>query len=296
MEQSREQLAAAVYQAFQNSGFSPAQARALTAEINRENSLRPKYLFGAHIDPANRATNVGMLSWQGSRADEVAKYLRRRGVMDKEGNITPGFDAIQAQTDFIRREMETNPAYKRTRETFLAQADIDPETAAVVLGDNYIRWRRTDPEYSASGYQRIAEGYDLLGAVNQATPEARRVQYGLGDRGPGTRAQVIDAVARGDMTKSEAGKYVSEELLEGVEGGSAYDILQDEKKEKERGMAMLGLGLEMLALEEQAPAPELMSLPLRLSRRRAPATPGTQAIGRFGLECLLRGNPLLGIR
>src|SRR6056297_853510 len=111
MAQSRQETAAAVYQAFRNSGFSPSQAQALTAEINRENSLRPQYLFGSHTDPSNRATNVGMLSWQGSRADKVSSFLRRRGVMDDEGNITPGFDALQAQTDFIRQEMETDPSY-----------------------------------------------------------------------------------------------------------------------------------------------------------------------------------------
>ena len=295
MFESRQDAAAAVYAAFRNSGFSDSQARALTAEINRENSLRPQYLFGSHTDAANRATNIGMLSWQGSRADNLQNFLKKRGLMDESGTITPGFDALQAQTDFIRYEMENDPSYRKTRNMFLAQADVDPETAAVVLGDNYIRWRRTDPEYSGSGYNRIAEGYALLGS-NQATPEARRVQYGLGGRGPGTSAQVVDAVQRGDMTKSEAGKYISEELLENIEGGSAYDFLQDEKKEKEKGMAMLGRGLEMLAQDETPAPPRPMSLPMRLSPGRASATPGTQAIGRFGLESLLRGNPLLGIR
>ena len=298
MAQSRQETAAAVYQAFRNSGFSPSQAQALTAEINRENSLRPQYLFGSHTDPSNRATNVGMLSWQGSRADEVSDYLRRRGVMDEKGNITPGFDALQAQTDFIRQEMETNPSYKRTRETFLAQADVDPTTAAEVLGDNYIRWRRTDPEYSSSGYERIAEGYELLGADREMTPEAARAQYGLGDRGMGSPGEILMALERGDITEAEAAPYLSENLMANVKGASAYDILQDKKAEEAQGMAMLEEGLGMLNQKQAAPqpAPSARSLPMRLSPGRPSATPGTQAIGRFGLESLLGGNPLLGIR
>jgi len=138
------------------------------------------------------------------------------------------------------------------------------------------------------------EGIDV--ATSQPTPEARRAQYGLGDRDPGNTSDVLQAVKRGDMTKDEAGKYVSEELLEGIEGASAYDLLQDEKAEQERAMGMLGQGLEAVAQDTRPSAPTPRSLPLRLSRGRTSATPGTQAIGRFGLESLLRGNPLLGIR
>ena len=161
-ELSRGDVAADVYRAFRESGFSDAQSKALTAEINRENNLRSKYLFGEHVDPANKATNVGMLSWQGSRAPRALAFLRERGVADEQGNITPGYDALRAQAEFIRHEMETNPTYAKTRDVFLSNPDVDPVVAHRVLGDNYIRWRRTDPKYKESGYNRIYEGYDLL--------------------------------------------------------------------------------------------------------------------------------------
>lgn len=161
-ELSRSDIAADVYKAFREAGFSDAQSKALTAEINRENSLRTEYLFGEHLDPANKATNVGMLSWQGPRAPEALSFLRERGVADENGNITPGYDALRAQAQFIRYEMENNPAYAKTRKAFLENPDVDPAVAHRVLGDNYIRWRRTDPEYSGSGYDRIYEGYNLL--------------------------------------------------------------------------------------------------------------------------------------
>lgn len=159
---SRRDIATDVYRAFREAGFSDVQAQALTAEINRENSMRPGLLFGSHSDPYNEARNVGMLSWQGSRAPQVLDYLRERGLADESGSITPSYDALRAQAEFIRQEMETNPLYAETREVFLANPDIDPETAHRVLGDNYIRWRRTDPEYRGSGYERIGEGYSLL--------------------------------------------------------------------------------------------------------------------------------------
>jgi hypothetical protein len=159
---SRGDIAADVYRAFRESGFSDAQSKALTAEINRENSLRSQYLFGEHVDPANKARNVGMLSWQGSRAPQALEFLRERGVADEQGNITPGYDALRAQAEFIRYEMENNPEYAKTRDVFLANPDVDPAVAHRVLGDNYIRWRRTDPEYRGSGYDRIYEGYNLL--------------------------------------------------------------------------------------------------------------------------------------
>ena len=158
----RRKYANMVYNAFLEEGFSPSQARALTAEINRENSFNPRYLFGSHADPHNRATNVGILSWQGSRATNAMNFLRERGVVGGDGRIMQTPEAIRAQAAFLRHEMETIPAYARTRERFLANPDVDYDTAHTVLGDNFIRWRRTDPVYRDSGYGRINEGYRLV--------------------------------------------------------------------------------------------------------------------------------------
>lgn len=161
-ELSRADIATDVYRAFRDAGFSDQQSQALTAEVNRENSLRPELLFGSHTDPVNEDRNVGMLSFQGDRAPAVLGFLRERGLADEAGNITPGYESLQAQAEFILQEMETDPSYARTRTQFLSNPNVDPETAHRVLGDNYIRWRRNDPEFRASGYNRIGEGYGLL--------------------------------------------------------------------------------------------------------------------------------------
>lgn len=142
---------------------------------------------------------------------------------------------------------------------------------------------------------------DYEAPTSNQTTEARRAQYGLGDRDPGTTLDVLKAVQSGDMTKDEAQKYVSEELLQGVEGGSAYDTLQDEKISLGDFMA------SMEALEQVGRAPETTvissgaatfpnSRTNLLSARARSARPGSQAIGRLGLESLLANNPLLGIR
>lgn len=158
----RTETAKMVFDSFKNAGFSDAQAKALTAEINREGSFNPAYLFGSHTDAANKATNVGMLSWQGDRANRLMSFMADRGLIDPAGRIAPGQDALNAQAEYLRWEMENDPSYTRTRETFLANPDIDQETAHDILGKNFIRWRIDDPKYRGSGFERISEGYDLL--------------------------------------------------------------------------------------------------------------------------------------
>lgn len=284
MFENRQEAAAAVYQSFLNSGFSDAQARALTAEINRENSLREDLIFGSHSDPANQATNIGMLSWQGSRAPRLQEFLASRDLLDERGRMVRSPEALQAQTDFIRYEMETDPAYARTREEFLANPNIDPSAAAVVLGDNYIRWRRTDPEYASSGQRAIDEGYSLLGDPLQGTPEARRAQYGLGDRDPGTAAQVIEAVRLGDMTRSEAARYVSEDLLDGTLE-EIDDGPLEEPKEEASFMDRLGDAAANLDLSGISGAPRLRA-PTSMRINEGQPNSGSRALQRMGIASL----------
>jgi len=203
----RKEMAGKVYSAFRVAGFSDNQSRALTAEINRENSLNPTFIFGGHTDAANNASNFGMLSWQGSRRKRAKEFLTERGLLEADGSIKQSDEAIVAQAEFLRQEMENNPAYERTRREFLANRDVDPETAATVLGDNFIRWRRTDPKYSASGYERIAEGYAILGDIPQLAsmgggtqPEADPMFQQMSDMFPATQGLSLNN--QGDQTST----------------------------------------------------------------------------------------------
>lgn len=131
-----------VYQAFKNAGLSDNQSFALTAEVGRENEYNTKYLFGGHIDASNKKQNLGMISWQGSRRDELLKYLNQAGVI-KNGKIEHTQQALDAQARFLVKEIMEKSAYKTTKDKFLANESVDYKTAYEVLGDNLIRWDRS---------------------------------------------------------------------------------------------------------------------------------------------------------
>lgn len=122
---------------------------------------------------------------------------------------------------------------------------------------------------------------------SQATPEARRVQYGLGDRDPGTTAQVLEAVRLGDMTKSEAARFVSEDLLEGLTGGSAFDMLNEEKEEASfldrLGDAAAGIDFASVGQAQRLNTPSRLSNGIYPGRQGV----GSKALSRFGIASLV---------
>lgn len=136
-----------VYQSFRNAGLSDAQSRAMTAEVGRENSYQDKYLFGGHNDPANNEYNLGMFSWQKERGKKLYKHLDKKGFI-KNGKIVQSQEALDEQARFSVNEINTDPSYKRTKEQFLKNPNVDYNKANEVLGNNYIRWRYTDPKYA----------------------------------------------------------------------------------------------------------------------------------------------------
>lgn len=129
-----------VYDAFIKAGFSPNQAKALTAEVGRENDFNLKNLFGRHVDAANGKINEGFFSWQGSRGKELDAFMRSKGLVDKNGNIIQGQEALDAMAEFARNEMMNNPAYAKTKKGFLENKEIGQAEAANILGNDYIRW------------------------------------------------------------------------------------------------------------------------------------------------------------
>lgn len=138
-----------VYDAFRTAGFSDNQARALVAEVGRENGFQSKFVYGSHVDAANGLENVGLLSFQGPRRAAVLAQLKADGRVDQNGKIIPGQETLDSYARFIKKEIETSPDYAATREQFLNNPNIDPEKASEVLGRNYIRWRHDDPKYAS---------------------------------------------------------------------------------------------------------------------------------------------------
>ena len=142
----RDKLMSQTFDAFVNAGFSENQAKSLVAEVGREGSFNPENVFGYHVDPQNKAVNVGMFSWQKSRGKDLEKSLSEKGLI-KDGKIERSQETLNEMAKFAKKEMETNPGFSRTKKQFLENPNIGSEEAAEVLGKNYIKWRYEDPRY-----------------------------------------------------------------------------------------------------------------------------------------------------
>jgi hypothetical protein len=119
------------------------------------------------------------------------------------------------------------------------------------------------------------EGVDgTISPEYEMTYEARRARYGLGDRDPGTTAQVLEAFQSGDMTKSEAARYVSEDLIDGVA-----------PEEKPTFMESLGEAAAYLNASGIAQAPSMPDdLPTSIDRGQQGV--GSRALSRMGIGSL----------
>lgn len=160
-----------VYEALLSNGLSKKQADALYAEIGRENGFQEKYIFGAHTDANNRKTNYGLISWQGDRKKNLDKYLEtngayKNGMLDKD-------KALDLQVKFLIKEMNTNPAYQRTKKQFLENPDVDYNTAKQILGKNFIGWDYNNLKYKAHHSRRDAY-YNEVSGDGAITPQSNK--------------------------------------------------------------------------------------------------------------------------
>lgn len=143
-----------VYDAYRTAGFSDTQARALTAEVGRENGYRENIIFGTHVDPYNKATNLGMISMQGHRFTGLYNYLKGKNLIDGNGNLIRNQATLTAMAQYQKQEMIMGSHGGSSRQVqnvrdFLNNPNINPEDAARILGKDYIRWRYDDPNYAA---------------------------------------------------------------------------------------------------------------------------------------------------
>lgn len=148
-----------VYNAFKTAGFSEQQSRIMTAEIGRENSYNPKYMFAGHADP-HSGSNLGMLSWQKSRKTQLIAFLKQAGVLDGANNIKPSQEALNAQAKFIMWEM--NNTEKASGSKFLPHPNISYKDGVWIIGKYYIRWRIDKAPYAAPGAANRDAFYNML--------------------------------------------------------------------------------------------------------------------------------------
>lgn len=160
MSQSQKGWQMSVYKAFVSAKFSDNQARILTAEVGRENSYNPKHLFGCHVDPANGAVNVGMISWQGVRGKKLLARLSQGGVI-MNGAMAKNQTALNIQAQFLKEELGSAPYNKQCAE-FINNPNIDYQKGAYLIGKFFIRWRIDDPLYRPAGVKNRDYFYQML--------------------------------------------------------------------------------------------------------------------------------------
>jgi hypothetical protein len=156
----RQQMMKMVYDGYISAGFSHKQSLAFTAEVGRENGYNSSLIFGTHTD-LNGHTNAGMISMQKDRRINLFSYLQSQGLIDENGKMIQSQETINAQARF--QMMEIREKYPKTAKKFLENPDISMEDAAVILGDDYIRWaRKGNPRigFSAADAARHAAGRD----------------------------------------------------------------------------------------------------------------------------------------
>lgn len=144
----KAQLVKDTYQLAQTAGFTPAQARALVGEVGRENGFNPNTMFGFHTDQANSKKNGGIFSWQGTRATALEAHMRSKGLVKANGTFKQTNESLQAQFEFLRKEIEANPKWKAQ---FLDKKNITNDEARSALGGagSVIGWARGQNKLSS---------------------------------------------------------------------------------------------------------------------------------------------------
>lgn len=158
LHSTRKSNMVSVYKSFLKAGMSESQAKAMTAEIGRENDFGND-LWKTHIDDANGKTNVGMMSWQNGRDKQLLAHLAKRGVLNKDGSIQRSQAALDAQAEFVM--MELRGSHKSVGDKFLSNKNISYQDASKMLGKDYVKWAYTNEKY-ANGHKRRDAHYTNL--------------------------------------------------------------------------------------------------------------------------------------
>jgi hypothetical protein len=166
----RAQLELGVYSAFKKQGVTDEAAKTMVAEINRENSFREDIIFGSHRDPAKskstgqREWNLGMISWQLDRRKKLQDFLRKRGLLSKDGmNIQKSQASLDAMAEFMMGEIQKDKKMRPIGQAMMENGHSFDQLETMI-GKGVIKWRHDDPKYSASGHRAQDQAY---GEINK---------------------------------------------------------------------------------------------------------------------------------
>lgn len=154
-ELSKSNLMLGTYSAFVKAGFTDGQARYLIGEVNRENEFATRYLFGTHGDKGNNKTNLGFISWQGTRKDKLVSYLNQQGIKATHSSIPQTQESLDAMARFLMTEIKQGDiTYKKYKGTSYASPNFlnepNPDRNDHKWGHSIIGW--------AYGQTKLATG------------------------------------------------------------------------------------------------------------------------------------------
>lgn len=154
-ELSKSNLMLGTYSAFVKAGFTDGQARYLIGEVNRENEFATRYLFGTHGDKGNNKTNLGFVSWQGTRKDKLVSYLNQQGIKATHSSIPQTQESLDAMARFLMTEIKQGDiTYKKYKGTSYASPNFlnepNPDRNDHKWGHSIIGW--------AYGQTKLATG------------------------------------------------------------------------------------------------------------------------------------------
>ncbi|UZA57385.1 M15 family metallopeptidase [Moraxella bovis] len=154
-ELTKSNLMLGTYSAFVKAGFTDGQARYLIGEVNRENEFAIRYLFGTHGDKGNNKTNLGFVSWQGTRKDKLVSYLNQQGIKATHSSIPQTQESLDAMARFLMAEIKQGDiTYKKYKGTSYASPNFlnepNPDRNDHKWGHSIIGW--------AYGQTKLATG------------------------------------------------------------------------------------------------------------------------------------------
>lgn len=155
-----------LYQAYIKAGLTPEQAKAVVAEIGRENDYTDKYWYGEHIDPAGNIRNIGPLSWNGDRRLALIAHMKSKGLLESDGGpggkdpvrFKAGQESLNAMAEFSKNEIFGMKRFAPTANAFRNNPNMSAEDLSTVVGKNYVVW--------AYGQNTLKNGkaFDWVGA------------------------------------------------------------------------------------------------------------------------------------
>lgn len=147
-------------------GWTENAIASVIGNVGRENAFNWRYLIGPHSDPKNAATNFGIISWQGSRLDNLKEFLKKAGLLQENGSAKKDLKSIDVMLKFMDQELD---AQRGNSKLMRNPAATTTEISNMLKG--YIRYamgkyNTPDPKFNAEKNHIWAASAKLTGLIN----------------------------------------------------------------------------------------------------------------------------------